>query len=849
MAEQTEPNTGGEQRVPGPAPAPMAPDEVRQQFMDSVRWAQIPLLATDGTGKASDKLQEVAVAVHEGRPITPAHVQDVKDAFKLLDSNEIVNASPRLQLLKDTFAVLTAPVEQRQAQQPAQAPTVARPVQQPVAEAPQVAAPAPAPAPAQAKPKATAPEAKPASVDDERDNFIRNALPVAAALRKSGKPEEAKQLEQVANAILQTKSMERTPAPVQQPAPDKEQSLKDMLANVYKAIDQDPALKNMPEAKNMRRASDALDKEGMLNITVRNGIVVSFVSNFTDNLSRTQQLATPAPEAKPVVTQAAAPQPAPAPVVAPAAGVPAPGVVAQPAPADGQLKVVTIQLTYNNPEEPGRGMPDVLGKRFQEAGASAEVVSTKPALVGGQSVSELKVSYRLDEPGINKVSALLDAAAIMRGSKLQEMPGDQQARKEAAQQQDQAQAQQAERQRQAETEQQRQAQQQAEGKQKVQQLVEQPAPAFQAYPAYTSFAPSTENGIIDSRKTIPHDAPQLNVAISDKGEFGINPKVDQKRLIGDGIASLEKFFDYALPTSGHKIAHVGLAEPGKMEKTERGWEVVTKGKLAITDTEGNVFRPQVSESPAIAPTPAATVAAQVPAPVVAPAPKEAPAAGHRFSMGDVPAELLAKMGVPVAELERTGQLQKLLEGKKTDLIQGFTTAGEPGEATKFAGKLLLTRDNQGVATLRVDLPKKELEIPQQLMGKEITPAMQQQLKTNGVVPLLDGFQDGKGQAFKAYLAVDQEMKRVVAVRPEGISVPKEVYGVKLSAEQQKSLLEGKPARIEGMTHPGAKQLVDALVQLDPLARKLVFRDTKPCPEQGQKITQVQEPTRRRGVRV
>jgi len=834
MAEQTEPNTGGEQRIPSPAPAPMAPDEVRQQFMEAVRWAQIPLLATDGTGKASDKLQEVAVAVHEGRPITPAHVQDAKDAFKLLDSNEIVNASPRLQLLKDTFAVLTAPVEQRQAQQPAPAPTVARPVQQPVAEAPQIAASAPAPAQAPARPKATAPEAKPASVDDERDNFIRNALPVAAALRKSGKPEEAKQLERVANAILQTKSMERTPALVQQPAPDKEQSLKDMLANVYKAIDQDPALKNMPEAKNMRRASDALDKEGMLNITVRNGIVVSFVSNFTDNLSRTQQLATPAPEAR-----------QPAPVVAPATAVAAPGVAAQPVPAeqpaDGQLKVATIRLTYNNPEEPGRGMPDVLGKRFQEAGASAEVVSTKPALVGGQSVSELKVSYRLDEPGINKVSALLDAAAIMRGSKLQEMPGDQQARKEAAQQQDQAQAQQ------AEAEQQRQTQQQAEGKQKVQQLVAQPAPLSQAYLAYTSYGPSTENGVIENRKTTNAAMPQLNVGITDKGEFGINPQVNQERLIGDGLKRLQKFFDFDMPASGLNVAHVGLAEPGQMQQTERGWEVVTKGKLAITDTEGNVFRPQVSESPAIAPTPAATVAAQAPAPVVAPAPTEAPVAGHRFSMGDVPAELLAKMGVPVAELERTGQLQKLLEGKKTDLIQGFTTAGEAGDATKFAGKLLLTRDNQGVATLRVDLPKKELEIPQQLMGKEITPAMQQQLKTNGVVPLLDGFQDGKGQVFKAYLAVDQEMKRVVAVRPEGISVPKEVYGVKLSAEQQKSLLEGKPARIEGMTHPGAKQLVDALVQLDPLARKLVFRDTKPRQVPEQVVTQA--PERRQGVRL
>jgi hypothetical protein len=839
-----------------------------------------------------------------------------------------------------------------------------------------------APAPAQMKPT-TRPAAKAKTPTDDRDDFIRNAVPVAAALRRSGKPEEAKKLELVASAILQTKSLERTAAPEQAQANGKEESIKDLLASVYKAIDQDPALKNMPEAKEMRRASNKLDKDGMLNITVRNGVVTSFISNFTDNFKRTQQAA-PAVEAKPAVTQGA-PAPevvaTPAPAVqaqAPAAEVPAPGVVGQPAPAAGQandpnVKVATIRLTFNNPEEPGRGMPDVLSKRFQDAGASAEVLSTKPALVAGQSASEMKVSYRLDAPGIEKVSALLDAAVVMRGSKVQEMPGDLQARKEAASQEHERLAQQARQQQQAQTEQQ--TRQQA--RESVQQLVAQPVPLFQAYPAYTKFAPTTENGRIDDRKAIPHDSQHLNIGISDKGEFGINPKVDQQRLIGDGIGSMSKFFDYSLPTSGFKIAHVGLAEPGQMKQTETGWEVVTKGKLAITDTEGNVFKPQVSAAQQIAPTPAATVAQAAPGPQPAPSKGEviysaappdlrglltpmvtssqqahysiyqiqvdandrnraillpapgadgaiisalhistetayqvtgrpevdkrflevktptqlertpdgwklvekgvlgfsagptvyqaqqlapvqqvapqaplAVAQGKAFSVADLPVDLLARVGVPVAELERTGQLQKLLDGKKTDLIPDLMLAGPDGQPTKFAAKLVLDRDDQGVATLRVDLPKHELVIPPQMMGKEITPAMQQQLKTTGIVPLAEGFSDGKGKTMAGYLAVDQEMKRVVYVRPEGLSVPKEVYGAKLTTEQQKSLLEGKPTRVEGMTHPGEKKLVDALVQLDPLKKAFVFRDTTARQVPEQVIVQAQTPpTRRQGVRM
>lgn len=48
-------------------------------------------------------------------------------------------------------------------------------------------------APAQVKP-VTRPAAKAKTPVDERDEFIRNALPVAAALRKAGNPEEAKKL-------------------------------------------------------------------------------------------------------------------------------------------------------------------------------------------------------------------------------------------------------------------------------------------------------------------------------------------------------------------------------------------------------------------------------------------------------------------------------------------------------------------------------------------------------------------------------------------------------------------------------------------------------------------------------
>jgi hypothetical protein len=675
-------------------------------------------------------------------------------------------------------------------------------------------------------------------IDDERDNFIRNAQPMADALRQSGKPVEAKQLEEAALVIAQTKALGPEKAgQVVQPAPAQEKTLKEIINGVFAAIDKDPNLRNMAEAKNLRKATTVLDKEGMLNITVKNGVVVSFASNFADNLGRTQKVAqAPTGQKQPA---ALTPQPAPS--------------VAAAAPMTSEVK------------------------------APAPTPAQAPAPVAAPT---------------------------------------------------------------------------------------------NASTAYTNFAPSTETGIIDSKKTTQAPIPQMNIGITKKGEFGINLEVNQQRLIGDGISSLKKYFDYEMPTSGFKIAHVGLAEPGQMKQTEKGWEVVTKGKLALTDTAGNVFKPTlradqqivqvVEQAPVIAqavPTPAVVVQATptqaaskgeviyanapphsdgmirkdvlasqaahyslfqiqvdpkdtnrailLPAPgkddMIVNAIKDTmqnayevsgrPEIGKRnlavetptqlertpdgwkvtekgrvafsavesvyqapqvaqvqqvaqqppqvtpFTRAEMPDALLNKLGVPVSELEKSGQLEKLLQGKKTDLIEGFSLTGLSGEPIPFSAKLVMHRDDKGVATLKVDLPKHDLVIPKEIMGKTITPAMQVELQKNGVLPLTPGFVDGHGKQFSAYLGVDKQMNRVVAVRPEAmaLNIPKEVLGVKLDPEVSRQLLEGKPAKLVGMTN-SKQQVFNATVQLDPVQRQLTFREVQP-----HQVEQVQQRRRSMGV--
>jgi hypothetical protein len=212
--------------------------------------------------------------------------------------------------------------------------------------------------------------------------------------------------------------------------------------------------------------------------------------------------------------------------------------------------------------------------------------------------------------------------------------------------------------------------------------------------------------------------------------------------------------------------------------------------------------------------------------------------GTGFTLADLPSELLAKMGVSVEELQQSGQLHKLLSGQKTDLISSFSLRNGQGEEIPFAAKLVMRRDAEGAPSLLFDLPKQRLVIPEQILGKEITPQMKEQLQTNGVVPLTEGFRDSKGQTFAAYVAIDQEMNRVVAVRREGIVVPKELLGVTLSPQQSQLLLAGYPTPVAGMTNRKS-QLFDATVLLDPVKRTLSFRNVQPHVRQQE--TQQVEP--------
>lgn len=615
------------------------------------------------------------------------------------------------------------------------------------------------------EPKKVAPAATKPQMSEEREEFVKNAQPVADALRKSGKEDEAKQLEAAAKYIGGDQQQQQR---IAQPAEGhKPGTLKDVLDNIWNVIDQDPNLKNMEQAKNLRNASKKLEGAGILDVRVQDGLVTPFLSNFAANFA--QQAHMPEKQEKQKVTLESKPKEGPE---LPGAA----GQTVNPTQAKPDATVATeAKISTGTPAD---------GTSVQTRDSSGQEVKTSVASgdaargVVAQAVTDAKVTAETQQPAAT--AAKLDSPASSKPTQTPE---------------------------------------QTPAASVAQNATEKSAPALQ----FTQYAPTPDTGVIENRKTVSNPMDALNVGITADGRFGVNPQVNQARLIGDGMKSLEKFFDYEMPTSGHKIAKVGLAELGQMKQTAEGWEVAKKGQLELTDTAGNVFRPALK--PEVQAQQVAPAQQEAPAQQVTPTQQPSKMQGKSFTSDDVPFAALAALGMKQDDLVKSGQMQALLDGRKTELLPTFSTNNAAGESVPFTARLQLVRDEKGVVDLRVETPKHQLEIPKQILGNDITPAMKEQLEQRGVVPLAT-LKNAQGEPFKGWIAVDKEMKTVVTVREENVVPVKQIMGLDLNAAQQRRLFSGEPTRLEGLKR-GEADMISATAQLDPVKRSITFSKAEP----------------------
>ena len=223
--------------------------------------------------------------------------------------------------------------------------------------------------------------------------------------------------------------------------------------------------------------------------------------------------------------------------------------------------------------------------------------------------------------------------------------------------------------------------------------------------------------------------------------------------------------------------------------------------LSLGPTAPDAKAPSVATGPAVGEAARQAVAMQVP-----------PAA--LFQANEVPQKVLASLGLNLAELTGSGQLQKLLSGEKTDLLPMQVAGKEGQEPVKFEGKMVLHREADGTATLKMELPQEKLVIPNEIGGQPFTPEQRQRLETEGNAGLMRGLKDEQGREFNGYVAVDKAMNKVVVLPESKVTLHDTVAGVKLTPEQSHDLREGKVVALANMASGNGGQKFDGTVQVN-----------------------------------
>lgn len=215
-----------------------------------------------------------------------------------------------------------------------------------------------------------------------------------------------------------------------------------------------------------------------------------------------------------------------------------------------------------------------------------------------------------------------------------------------------------------------------------------------------------------------------------------------------------------------------------------------------------------------------------------------------FEPRDVPQAVLNSLGLKREEMAASGQLHKLLRGEKTDLLPMVVAGREGQEPVHFEGKMVLHREADGSATLKLEMPQQKLVIPNEIGGQAFTPEQREKLEKEGNAGLIRGLKDEQGREYNGYVAVDQTMNKVVVLPEHKVTLHDTVAGVQLSPEQSQDLREGKVVALANMASGNGGPKFDGTVQVNaakaclevkPAAHELHQRQA-PRKEQAVKAT-------------
>jgi len=156
-----------------------------------------------------------------------------------------------------------------------------------------------------------------------------------------------------------------------------------------------------------------------------------------------------------------------------------------------------------------------------------------------------------------------------------------------------------------------------------------------------------------------------------------------------------------------------------------------------------------------------------------------------------------RIGITREILEKTGNLDKLLNWQKTDLLP--ITPKFDDITLRTDARLALRDLPDGKLALTIHAIRKEPELDRYYFGVKFSEEDKQNLLKTGNLGRIAEVEYKKGEKTPVFISIDKHTNELVATRADKIRIPDNIKGVVLNEQQKKELSEGKAVWIEGMT--------------------------------------------------
>lgn len=209
-------------------------------------------------------------------------------------------------------------------------------------------------------------------------------------------------------------------------------------------------------------------------------------------------------------------------------------------------------------------------------------------------------------------------------------------------------------------------------------------------------------------------------------------------------------------------------------------------------------------------------------------------------------KMLDSLGLSRERLEQSGELEKLLNRQKSNLV---TIAVPVGDTTIYTeARLAFRTDENGNIGLAVHSMRKEPQLDYPYMSYKFSPEEKEQLLTTGNLGKTIEVTPKNGEPFSAYVSIDPQTNEIIALRADRVNIPKEIKSVTLSDAQYKDLVEGKAVKVEGMTAKSGKSFNATLqVNAERKGIEFIFDNNRGFKERQQQTQQQGAPRKLCGL--